>query len=275
MLPPLAILNKSYAASLRSVGESANNNSSTTGAQGSETAIDDIDNPAPAEDAATLSAMGLLRRMCRLAEDKAYGRQVQRMAALRWLAAVAGGLEPSLFPVFLPRMLAPIYRITEGSSVAQEGVKVRPPVDPSAQPRIPPLPLVESLDRSPTSDCCDGWSLTCQPAGIGMRAGVQRCAPGDSSIWCPWACRPFTWPVFHPSPGADLQRISNHRRWPLFTRHCNLQDLANEVLVHIRGVLDSDTFMAAYKTAQETVKKVRRRKADCQGCLGLESMGQP
>lgn len=72
-----------------------------------------------------LSAMGLLRRMCRLADDKTYGRQTQRLAALRWIAVTAPGLRAELRPLFLPLMLVPLYRICEGTAPSPEPVKVR------------------------------------------------------------------------------------------------------------------------------------------------------
>jgi hypothetical protein len=73
-----------------------------------------------------VSAMGLLRRMCRMADDKTYGRQTQRLAALRWIAATATSLRSDLRPTFFPLMLIPLYRICEGAAPSPDPVKARP-----------------------------------------------------------------------------------------------------------------------------------------------------
>eukprot|EP00951_Prasinocladus_malaysianus_P044418 scaffold572660_cov41-Prasinocladus_malaysianus.AAC.1 len=60
--------------------------------------------------------------MCKLADDKAYGRQTQRMAAMRWMAAVVPGLSPRLQKTFLPRILVPLYRLTDSTTPAPDVV---------------------------------------------------------------------------------------------------------------------------------------------------------
>lgn len=71
---------------------------------------------------AAVTLQGLIVRMVKMAEDTRYARQLQRLAALRWLAAVAVavGTEPLL--LHLPLLLRPLYRISEatGNSKIQQ-----------------------------------------------------------------------------------------------------------------------------------------------------------
>jgi len=60
-----------------------------------------------------LSLRGLMHRMARVADDKSFVRQVQRNAALRFIAAVASRLGPDRVSPYLPTLLRPLYRITE------------------------------------------------------------------------------------------------------------------------------------------------------------------
>ncbi|EFN57812.1 hypothetical protein CHLNCDRAFT_51116 [Chlorella variabilis] len=70
---------------------------------------------AAAEEAAGggLSLQGLVRRMARLADDKTYGRQLQRGVALRFVAAAAARLGAARVAPYLPLLMRPLYRITE------------------------------------------------------------------------------------------------------------------------------------------------------------------
>jgi U3 small nucleolar RNA-associated protein 20 len=63
-----------------------------------------------------LSLHGLMRRMARLADDRTYPRQRARLTALRFLAAVTTRLGDQKIEPFLPLMLRPLFRITEGLS---------------------------------------------------------------------------------------------------------------------------------------------------------------
>lgn len=68
-----------------------------------------------AEEAAagSLTLRGLVRRMVRVAEDKTFAKQMQRGAALRFIAAVASRLGAERAQPFLPLLMRPLYRITE------------------------------------------------------------------------------------------------------------------------------------------------------------------
>lgn len=63
-----------------------------------------------------LSLHGLVRRIARLADDRTFPRQTARLSALRFLAAVTSRLGPDRIAAFLPLMLRPLFRITEGLS---------------------------------------------------------------------------------------------------------------------------------------------------------------
>ncbi len=59
----------------------------------------------------------LLSRMVRLAEDMKFRRQLQRMAGLRFIAAVASAVkQQELLLPYLPMMLRPLYRISEAAA---------------------------------------------------------------------------------------------------------------------------------------------------------------
>ena len=51
--------------------------------------------------------------MARLGDDKSYVHQLQRGAALRFIAALASRLGASRIEPYLPLLLRPLYRITE------------------------------------------------------------------------------------------------------------------------------------------------------------------
>jgi U3 small nucleolar RNA-associated protein 20 len=60
-----------------------------------------------------LTVNGLIRRIIRLADDKSYVRQLQRGAAIRFIAALSSRLGAVKIEPFLPLLLRPLYRITE------------------------------------------------------------------------------------------------------------------------------------------------------------------
>ena len=66
-----------------------------------------------------LTMHGLIRRMARLAGDRQWGRAPARCAALRFAAALASRLGPAKVAPYLPVLLAPLYRLTEGAAPAQ------------------------------------------------------------------------------------------------------------------------------------------------------------
>eukprot|EP00775_Hariotina_reticulata_P008462 gene8462-8646_t len=79
-----------------------------------------------AEDASTLerqhpevSFLGLLVRMVKLAEDARVGRQLQRLAALRWIAAAATAVGGAAMLPHLPLLLRPLYRISEATAAGK------------------------------------------------------------------------------------------------------------------------------------------------------------
>ncbi len=61
---------------------------------------------------------GLVRRMARLADDARWTRQRQRLAALRWTAAVASVLGSAGVAPHLPVLLRPLFRISEAAAAA-------------------------------------------------------------------------------------------------------------------------------------------------------------
>ena len=66
-----------------------------------------------------LTMHGLIRRMARLAGDRQWGRAPARCAALRFAAALASRLGPDRVAPYLPALIAPLYRLTEGAAPAQ------------------------------------------------------------------------------------------------------------------------------------------------------------
>jgi U3 small nucleolar RNA-associated protein 20 len=64
-----------------------------------------------------LTLHGLVRRMARLADDRAWPRTAARLAALRFAAALASRLGRDAVAPYLPILLVPLYRITEGDRV--------------------------------------------------------------------------------------------------------------------------------------------------------------
>lgn len=75
---------------------------------------------------AVLTLHGLVRRMARLADDKSFTRRLQRLAALRWIAAVATALGREGLGGFLEIMCRPLYRISEGTSNPAPGAPAIP-----------------------------------------------------------------------------------------------------------------------------------------------------
>jgi U3 small nucleolar RNA-associated protein 20 len=73
---------------------------------------------------AEVSLQGLIVRMVRLAEDTRHARQLQRLAALRWIAAAAAAVGTGPLLQHLPLLLRPLYRIAEatGPSKARQQV---------------------------------------------------------------------------------------------------------------------------------------------------------
>lgn len=70
---------------------------------------------------AEVTLQGLIVRMVKMAEDTRYARQLQRLAALRWIAAVAAAVGTQPLLPHLTLLLRPLYRIAEatGSSKIQ------------------------------------------------------------------------------------------------------------------------------------------------------------
>ena len=64
-----------------------------------------------------VSLFGLCRRMSRLADDKSFGRQMQRGLALRFIGALSSRLGSKDILPYLPILLRPLYRITEPGAV--------------------------------------------------------------------------------------------------------------------------------------------------------------
>ncbi|KAK9845304.1 hypothetical protein WJX81_002986 [Elliptochloris bilobata] len=71
----------------------------------------------------TLSLHGLVRRMARLADDRTWPAQRARLAALRFGAALAARLGRGRVEPYLPTLLRPLYRITEGAAASPDEVK--------------------------------------------------------------------------------------------------------------------------------------------------------
>jgi U3 small nucleolar RNA-associated protein 20 len=68
---------------------------------------------------AEVSLQGLIVRMVRLAEDTRHARQLQRLAALRWIAAAAAAVGTGPLLQHLPLLLRPLYRIAEATGPSQ------------------------------------------------------------------------------------------------------------------------------------------------------------
>ena len=83
---------------------------------GSETGLE------PGSGPGVLSLHGLVRRMARLADDRTYPAQRARLAALRFGAALAARLGRASVEPYLPALLRPLYRITEGAAASPDEV---------------------------------------------------------------------------------------------------------------------------------------------------------
>jgi U3 small nucleolar RNA-associated protein 20 len=68
---------------------------------------------------AEVSLQGLIVRMVRLAEDTRHARQLQRLAALRWIAAAAAAVGTGPLLPHLPLLLRPLFRIAEATGLSQ------------------------------------------------------------------------------------------------------------------------------------------------------------
>lgn len=69
-----------------------------------------------------LTLHGLVRRMARLADERAWPRQDARLAALRFSAALASRLGGDAVAPYLPTMLLPLFRITESNAANPDEV---------------------------------------------------------------------------------------------------------------------------------------------------------
>ena len=77
----------------------------------------------PGSGPGALSLHGLVRRMARLADDRTYPAQRARLAALRFGAALAARLGRGRVEPYLPTLLRPLYRITEGAAASPDEVQ--------------------------------------------------------------------------------------------------------------------------------------------------------
>jgi U3 small nucleolar RNA-associated protein 20 len=92
--------------------------------QGEEDEVAETDAATEAE-LGSLTVNGLIRRMVRLADDKSYVRQLQRGAAIRFIAAISSRLGAVKVEPFLPVLLRPLFRITEPGALGNsEEVKI-------------------------------------------------------------------------------------------------------------------------------------------------------
>lgn len=80
----------------------------------------------PGSGPGALSLHGLVRRMARLADDRTYPAQRARLAALRFGAALAARLGRGRMEPYLPALLRPLYRITEGAAASPDEVPSTP-----------------------------------------------------------------------------------------------------------------------------------------------------
>lgn len=64
---------------------------------------------------------GLLRRMSRIAGDKSFAKQKQRMAAMKWFAAVGKVLPEDRRPALLPLICKPLYQAIDGANMPSDG----------------------------------------------------------------------------------------------------------------------------------------------------------
>ena len=65
-----------------------------------------------------------MKRVARLADNRTFPKQLARLTALRFLAALTTRLGPERVAPFLPAMLKPLFRITEGLNPNPEEVHV-------------------------------------------------------------------------------------------------------------------------------------------------------
>lgn len=88
-----------------------------------------------------ISLAGLVRRISKLADDHTFPRQTARLVCLKFLAALTSRLGKDRIIPFLPTILRPLYRISEGSSPTPEEVQFFPYANSRAQASLPMLKL--------------------------------------------------------------------------------------------------------------------------------------
>ncbi|CAG9460436.1 unnamed protein product [Pedinophyceae sp. YPF-701] len=93
-------------------------------AAGSESESD-AEDPTPASRPPGVTLHGLVRRIVKLAEDGRRAREVQRSAALKFLAAAATRLGPERIAPYLSTVMRPLYRAVEGPQAAATSEAVR------------------------------------------------------------------------------------------------------------------------------------------------------
>ncbi|BDA46528.1 probable small subunit processome component 20 homolog [Coccomyxa sp. Obi] len=126
---PLLATAKSGDAANTGNGDAGNGSAAGEEADGIDVDADVDDDVEGGGDGATvgghtaLTLHGLIRRMARLADDRSWPRQGARLAALRFTAALASRLGRDDIPPYLPTMLLPLYRITEGNAANPDEVK--------------------------------------------------------------------------------------------------------------------------------------------------------
>ncbi len=119
---------------------------------------DDIEEAAEGEGRSALTLHGLVRRMARLADDRAWPRQAARLAALRFAAALGSRLGKESVVPYLPSMLLPLYRITESNATNSDEVRAFFLRGSCTAKCIPPFPtMMHSLVLDYT--CAAGLGL--------------------------------------------------------------------------------------------------------------------
>lgn len=101
------------------------------GDKDAEPAAEDEDGAPGGLDGRALTLHGLVRRMARMADSRAWPHAAARLAALRFVAALGSQLGPDAILPYLPTLLVPLHRITEGGG-APNPDEVRKPPYPSA-----------------------------------------------------------------------------------------------------------------------------------------------
>lgn len=125
--------------------------------------------------AGALSLHGLVRRMARLADDRTWPAQSARLAALRFGAALASRLGTGPVEPYLPTLLRPLYRITEGAAASPDEV------------RGYPTPNTQECTRNMSSPFLS--SASCPVALVSTAATARRV--GDASVFQWLDCTPY------------------------------------------------------------------------------------